>query len=149
MGRGGFNLPYQMGVCCVIVYKKLKKFCKHPEKNNKKKNLHYAQKHKLKLTPSHSNKSTFSKKYISFLLKFCQNFIRHHINWKLFCVILWEEKECTFLLVGATIICTSPKIWIFVFIWPWKLKYYFESYLIYIWRYFRQTIINQLNIMVS
>ena len=29
------------------------------------------------------------------------------------------------------------------------LKYYFESHLIYKWRYFRQTIFNQLNIMAS
>ena len=28
------------------------------------------------------------------------------------------------------------------------LKYYFESHLIYKWRYYRQTIFNQLNIMV-
>ena len=35
------------------------------------------------------------------------------------------------------------------YLWDSTLKHYFESQLIYKWHYYRQTIFNQLNIMVS
>ena len=63
--------------------------------------------------------------------------------------MLWRLNRCIpSLLLFMWYIRRARRIKIFV-IKVYFLQYYFESHLIYRWRYYRQTIFNQFNIMVS